>query len=560
MHNTDLISTIVISMVAAFAFGFIASRFRLPPLVGYLIAGIAVGPHTPGFVADSAIAQQLAEIGVILLMFGVGLHFSLKDLMSVRSIAVPGAVIQIVATTLIAMWVAHMFGWPLVAGIVYGLSLSVASTVVLLRALQERRLVTTERGRMAVGWLIVEDLVMVLALVMIPTLTPLLAPAGSAAAAGGADVEDIVRTIALTIAKVAAFFAVMLLIGRAVIPWILHRTAHSGSRELFRMAVLSIALGVAYASAQVFGVSFALGAFFAGVIMSESALSQQAAAETLPFRDAFAVLFFVSVGMLFNPFILVEQTIPVIATLLTILLANTASAILIVLAFGYPLSTALFLAVSLAQIGEFSFILASLGVGLKILPETGRDLILAGAILSILLNPLLFDLLDRLKPWLEKREGTTKAAAKIEEPVKLESTKLTGHTVLVGYGRVGRFLVDGLTARGEPLFVIEESLDRIKDLKARGIEAQHGNAVKLLDYANLPASKALLIAVPDGFEAGDVVEQARKTNPNLPIIARAYSDAEVSHLRHFGASFVILGDQQIAQEMLEQIPKGEAPA
>src|SRR6188474_1738090 len=395
-HDTPLISTIVVALALAWAFGALAHRLKAPPLVGYLLAGIAIGPFTPGFVADQGLANELSEIGVILLMFGVGLHFSLDDLLSVKAIAIPGAVVQIAFATALGMSFAWWLDWPIGAGIVFGLALSVASTVVLLRAMQERRLIETERGRIAVGWLIVEDLAMVLALVLLPALAPVFK-------GEGASLSALAWPVVITLGKVAAFVAVMLIVGKRVIPWILHYMAHTGSRELFRLSVLVIALGAAYAAAELFGVSFALGAFFAGMILSESALSQQAAQETLPLRDAFAVLFFVSVSMLFDPTILVREPIPVLVTVL-----------IIVLGFGYSTPTALTISASLAQIGEFSFILAGLGVSLALLPEQGRDLILAGAILSILLNPLFFAALDRLLAPRAKASDTLGEAATAE--------------------------------------------------------------------------------------------------------------------------------------------------
>jgi CPA2 family monovalent cation:H+ antiporter-2 len=401
-HYTPLISTIVVALVFAFALGALAQRLRISPLVGYLLAGVIIGPFTPGFIADQGIANDLAEIGIILLMFGVGLHFSLQDLLSVRAIAIPGAVVQIAAATALGMGLARLLGWSLGAGLVFGLALSVASTVVLLRAMQERRLIETERGRIAVGWLIVEDLAMVLTLVLLPALAPMLRDDAAA------NWTALALPVAFTLGKVAAFVAVMLIVGKRVIPWILHYVAHTGSRELFRLAVLAIALGVAFGAAMLFGVSFALGAFFAGMVMSESELSQRAASETMPLRDAFAVIFFVSVGMLVDPLIVIRDAVPLLATLLIIVLGKSVAAFVIVRLFRHPTSTALTISASLAQIGEFSFILAGLGVSLALLPERGRDLILAGAILSILLNPLCFALLDR---WLAKREARKPAAA-----------------------------------------------------------------------------------------------------------------------------------------------------
>jgi len=412
-HETPLITTIVAGLGLAFVFGAIAQRLRVSPLVGYLLAGVAVGPFTPGFVADPALAAELAEIGVILLMFGVGLHFSLNDLLSVRAIAVPGALVQIGAATLFGLGLALSMGWTVGAGLVFGLALSVASTVVLMRAIQQRRLMETERGRIAVGWLIVEDLAMVLALVLLPALAPVLGGSSIALASEPLAARfgfGLAGVLLLTFLKVGVFVGFMLIVGRRVVPWVLHYIARTGSRELFRLAVLAIALSVAFGAAKLFGVSFALGAFFAGMILSESALSQRAAEESLPLRDAFAVLFFVSVGMLFDPTTIVREPWPTAATLFIIVVGKSLAAFLIVLAFGRPIATALTISASLAQVGEFSFILAAFGVNLNLLPSQGRDLILAGAILSILVNPLVFAIVDRLSQWTESRFGSVAGA------------------------------------------------------------------------------------------------------------------------------------------------------
>ena len=552
-----LISTIVIALALAWVFGALAHRLRLPPLIGYLIAGVLIGPATPGFVADQTLASELAEIGVILLMFGVGLHFSLEQLLSVRAIAVPGAIAQILCATLLGMALGHWLGWSIGAGLVFGLALSVASTVVLLRALQERRLVETGRGRIAVGWLIVEDMVMVLTLVLLPAFAGVLGGKG----AGTTDLAGVATAAALTIGKIAAFVAIMLIVGKRLIPWVLHYMAHTGSRELFRLAVFVIALGAAFAAAELFGVSFALGAFFAGMILSESPLSQRAAEETLPLRDAFAVIFFVSVGMLFKPAILIEDPLAVLATLAIILLGKSLAAFAIIRVFRYPASTALLVSVSLAQIGEFSFILAGLGVDLGLLPERGRNLILAGAILSILLNPLLFAALDMLQAWREKAkaevtpvEPEDEGAAR--EPVR--QTTLTDHVVLVGHGRVGGVISEELAEKKVPFLVIESDDERLAELKAQGIESISGNAAdpEIIAAANLSAARCLLVAIPDAFEGGQVVEQARALNPRLNIVARAHSEAEVLHLEKHGASVVILGEHEIAHAMVELVSPG----
>lgn len=400
-HDVSLIATIAVGFALAFPFGYLAHWLRLPPLVGYLVAGVAMGRFAPGFVADSALTGQLAEIGVMLLMFGVGLHFSTRDLMAVRRIAIPGAIIQIVIATLIGTAMAKYWGWSLGAGLVLGLSLSVASTVVLLKALEERNGVSTPNGRIAIGWLIVEDLVMVLTLVLLPALAELLGGSRGAEAHNGQDL-GLLANLGLTLLKVSSFVVLVLLLGPRVMPWLLRQVARTGSRELFTLCVLAVALGIAFASARLFGVSFALGAFFAGVVLSESDLSHKAAANSLPLQDAFAVLFFVSVGMLVDPSILLAQPLRVLSVLLIIVLGKSFAALLIVLALGYPLSTALTVSASLAQIGEFSFILAGLGLTYHLLPPEGLSLILAGALFSISLNPMVFALTDLLVRWIHR--------------------------------------------------------------------------------------------------------------------------------------------------------------
>ena len=539
-HHTPLIGTIVAGLVVAFIFGAIAQRLRIPPIAGYLLAGVMLGPFTPGFVANGELAGELAELGVILLMFGVGLHFSLRDLLSVKNIAVPGAVVQIAAATLMGMGLAWMLGWDPLAAFVFGLSLSVASTVVLLRALQAQKLIETERGRIAVGWLIVEDLVMVLALVLLPVV------AGIATATEGQAGSAIAGTVAGVFLKVAGFVALMLIVGRRVIPFVLQWVVHTGSRELFRLAVLAIALGVAFGAAFVFDVSFALGAFFAGMILGETQLSRRAAEETLPLRDAFAVLFFVSVGMLFNPSVLTEQPLPLLATVAIIIVGKSLAAFAIVKAFGHPTRTALIVSVSLAQIGEFSFILAGLGASLQILPPEGRDLILAGAILSIFANPFLFALASKL------RGQPTANSADTTEEEALQRLR-EEHVILVGFGRVGRMLSQRLTAAGMPVVVIEEELDIARAAKALGLSVVRGNATddQVLRAAGIDHASKLLIAIPEGFEGGAIAERARRLSPDLTIIARAHSDAEVAHLERLGADQVVMGERETARQMFE---------
>ncbi|MEA1651737.1 YbaL family putative K(+) efflux transporter [Nitrospirillum sp. BR 11164] len=553
MHETPLIAIIVGGLGCAFVLGAIATRLRISPLVGYLLAGVILGPFTPGFVADQHLASQLAEIGVILLMFGVGLHFSLSDLMSVKLIAIPGALAQIGVATLMGMGLAHLMGWGLGAGLVFGLALSVASTVVLLRTLQERRLMETQGGKIAIGWLVVEDMAMVLALVLLPALGDLLGGMGTP------SWSQLSLTLALTLGKVALFVALMLVGGRRLIPWILHRVAQTGSRELFRLAVLAVALGVAFGAAELFGVSFALGAFFAGMTLAESPLAHEAAEELLPLRDAFAVLFFVSVGMLFDWHILIDHPLPLLGTLAIILVGKVAAAYVLVRAFRHSVPTALTIAGGLAQIGEFSFILAAFGVDLGLLPPTGQSLILAGAILSILLNPLVFIGLQRLAAQRQRKAAVTtgeaeaaEAAAKAKTFTAPEPTALTDHAIIIGYGRVGRLVGEALRNDGTPVLVVEEDTGILEQLRGAGQEVIAGNAAQpdVLAAANLDGARWLFVAVPNSFEAGQVVAQARKRNPQLDIIARAHTDAAVDHLRQHGASLVIMGEREIAQAML----------
>jgi CPA2 family monovalent cation:H+ antiporter-2 len=572
-HSSGLVTTIVGALVLAFVLGTLAHRLRISPLVGYLLAGVLVGPFTPGFVADQHLADELAEIGVVLLMFGVGLHFSLKDLLAVKAIAVPGAILQMSFGTLLGLGLARMLGWSLASGLVFGLALSVASTVVTLRALQERRLIETERGRIAVGWLVVEDFAMVLALVLLPAFAGLLGLGHEAGGgdqmtpSGVVDLPDILLTLAITLGKIVAFVALMLVVGRRVIPWLLHYVVHTGSRELFRLGVLVIALGVAYGAAALFGVSFALGAFFAGMVLSESPLSQQAAAESLPLRDAFAVLFFVSVGMLFDPRILLADPWPIIATFLIVTVGKSLPPFAIATIFRRPMSTAITMAASLAQIGEFSFILASLGVELHLLDEKARDFILAGAILSIMVNPFLFAGLDRLLPWFERREkkASTPAGEPAATRVELPMTQLTGHAVLIGYGRVGNLVGEALLKAGRPLLVIEDRPEIVSALKAKGVEVIAGNAASpaLARAANMAKARWLVVAIPNAFEAGEIVEQARAANPTLEILARAHSDAEIDYLKGFGADFIIMGEREIALAMIGHLlgpPAGDQAA
>jgi CPA2 family monovalent cation:H+ antiporter-2 len=542
----------------AFVFGMLAQRLRLSPLFGYLVAGSVVGPFTPGFVADTGIATQLSEIGVILLMFGVGLHFSIGDLWSVRRIVIPGAIFQILIATVLGMLLSWALGWDWGSGLIFGICLSVASTVVLLRALEERRLLETQRGRIAIGWLIVEDLITVLVLVMLPPLAGMLG--GHAEDAGSGSFEDIARTLGWTLAKVSVFIVLMLVVGRRVIPWILERTAAVGSRELFTLSVLAIALGVAFVSTAIFDVSFALGAFLAGVMLNGSRLSHEAANDSLPMRDAFAVLFFVAVGMLFDPHVLVEQPLAIAAAFLIITLGKSFGAWLIVRLFRYPNETALTIAVALAQIGEFSFILAGVGVAIGVLSEDARNLILASAMLSMIANPMLFVSLDR---WIARREARQAKLDKDREVgIEVDDTvpdrdaiPADNHIILVGYGKVGSRVARSLRATGTPLVLVDTDRDHCIEARKLGIPCIYGNAVsaEVLCDANLKTARILLIAISQALEAGPIIRIAREVNPDLAILARAHSDEEVAYLHKAGADATIMGESEIARSMCDSV-------
>jgi len=601
-HDTPLITTIVAALVLAYVFGAIANRLKMPPIVGYIIAGVAVGPHSPGFVADQTLASQLADLGVVLLMFGVGLNFSLSELLSVKAVAVPGALIRLVVATGMGIALGMAMGWPLMGGLVFGLALAVSSTVVTLKVLQDRHLVDSDRGRVAVGWLVVEDLAMVLALVLIPAFAgsqnPGAAADGAQTMAAESDAfvalaEQLLHThlvlwqvIAITIFKLLAFVGFMVVVGRRIIPFVLHTTAHTGSRELFRLAVLAIALGVAAGAAYLFGVSLALGAFFAGMILSESQLSQRAAQETLPLRDAFGVLFFVSVGMLFDPSIIVEDPLPVLGTLAIVIFGKSIVAFLLTLVFRRSVPAALTVSASLAQIGEFSFILAALGISLGVMPEEGRGLILAGAIISIILNPLIFWVSERIRPRLEARVATRRAEpelgpvvpdqpsavaapAPVEPEAVLEEvqlpTTLHDHVVLIGYGRVGSVVASELVRDNMRFLVIEDAEGRVVAARDAGLEVIVGNAAtrETLNLANVAGARCAIIAIPNAFEAGQATEQCRKLNPGLKIIARAHADEEVAYLERLGADQVIMGEREIGLGMVAWLTgesRHEAPA
>ena len=568
-HHTSLIALLVAGFVLAFIFGALANRLKLSPLIGYLMAGIIAGPFTPGFVADVDLASQLAEVGVILLMFGVGLHFSLKDLLSVRAIALPGAAAQITVATLLGWAMGEYLGWSHGASIVFGLSLSVASTVVLLRALEDRRLVETRRGRIAVGWLIVEDIATVLALVLLPALAPLLggeaAPeltagaaveiASAAAEATGAEAAPggapgIATVLLVTLLKLAAFVAFMLVVGRRVVPWVLERVAGTGSRELFTLAVLAIAMGLAFGSTALFDVSFALGAFFAGMLLAESEFGHKAAQDSLPLRDAFAVLFFVAVGMLFDPSVIIEHPQEVVGTVLIIIVGKSLAAWAIVRAFGHPEETARTIAVSLAQIGEFSFILAALGVSLEILPPTGRDLILAGALISILANPFLFS-------WLDSWQARRAARVERDKPAEPDvvAIDIQDHAIVVGYGRVGAQLALLLRERSVPVVIVEDDAHLVEDAREAGFPAIRGNVanVRVMQEAAPERAALAVFAIPHALEAGETIERLKAVNPDITVLARAHSDGEVQHLITHGADGAVMAERELAYSLAEMV-------
>jgi CPA2 family monovalent cation:H+ antiporter-2 len=554
MHaELSLISLLAIGFGMALLLGFLAVKLRLPAIVGYLVAGVLIGPATPGFVADVELAHQLAEIGVMLLMFGVGLHFSLEDLLAVRRIAVPGALVQIAVATALGTAVARFWGWPLGAGLVFGISLSVASTVVLLKALEGRGELSTLNGRIAVGWLVVEDLITVIVLVLLPALAGWLGGSGGSA-------SDLAVALVSTLGQVGVFFLVMMVGGRRLVPWLLWQVAKTGSRELFTLCVVATAVGVAYASSEVFGVSFALGAFFAGVVLRESSLSHRAAEESLPLRDAFSVLFFVSVGMLFDPTILIEEPVAVLVTVAIVMIGKSVAAFLIVLAFRYTMNTALTVSASLAQIGEFSFILAGMGVSLGLLPEKGQDLILAAAIVSIAANHLVFAAIEPTQSWIRKHP---KFANQLDRPLdplaalplEVGEAELTGHVVLVGYGRVGRRIGEAMMTNRTRFVVAERNREVVESLRASGVHAVKGDASDpvVLAQTHVMRARLLVVATPDTFAARKMMETARILNPRIQVVVRTHSEEEADLLRRERADEVFMGEHVLAEGMIRSV-------
>lgn len=557
IQDTPLVTTIVVGLCLAFLFGILANRLRISPLVGYLLAGVIVGPHTGGFKVDSHLINQLAEIGIILLMFGVGLHFSFKDLLSVKTIAIPGAIVQMTVATVLGLCFGLIMGWGIGGGIVFGLALSTASTVVLLRSLQERHLIETERGRIAVGWLIVEDLAMVLALVLIPALSTTLGGHSQTQSHlfGYLSQLGLFATILLTIAKVILFVILMLIVGQRVIPWLLKISAQSGSRELFRLSVLAVALGVAFFSAHLFGVSIALGAFFAGMIMSGSELSQRATEETLPLRDAFAVLFFVSVGMLFDPSKVLTAFFPLLVTLFIVIGGKSVAAYFIVRLFHRPYATALTIGAGLAQIGEFSFILAGLGSALGIINDEARDLIVGSAILSILLNPLVCFAADKIRVRLETKNNENTVVDIVDDDANLLKTEKSDHVIIVGYGDIGKKIADALETQQIPFVIIDNNSLAVKNAGEHKREAILGSAANddVLEAANIDKARQLAISLRSSIDVGQVITEVRKLSEKINIVAHALTDIETTHLKDMGASAIVTDDEEIAKGMLKHL-------
>jgi K+:H+ antiporter len=555
-HSLALITTIAAGFGLALVFGFFAERIKIPALVGYLLAGIVLGPAIPGIEADVEIATELAEIGVMLLMFGVGLHFSLNDLLAVKRVALPGAVVQMGVATALGMVLASWWGWSFGAGLVFGLSLSCASTVVLLKALESRGFLETMNGRIAVGWLVVEDLATVLVLVLLPSFADILG--GTAETAN--KVTPLWLTIGVTLLQVTAFIALMLIVGRRVLPWLLWQIAQTGSRELFTLAIVTSAISIAYVAAELFSVSFALGAFFAGTVMRESKFSRRAAEESLPLRDAFAVLFFVSVGMLFDPTVLVEEPIRVLGVVAIIIVGKSIAAMLLVLMLRYPLNTALTVAASLGQIGEFSFILAGLGLSLGLMPAEGFSLVLAGALISIAFNPVAFAAIVPVSNWVTRHSELARRFERRDDPfaelpMSTERKFLEGQVVLVGYGRVGRRIANALNEKGIPYIVAEQNREQVEDLRQQGVAAVSGNAAEpsVLIQAHIANAAMLVIAVSDPINVRQMADTARTLNPSIEIVLRTNNEDESKLLRKDDVGVVFFGKEELANGMINHV-------
>lgn len=561
-HNISLITTIATAFSMALVFGFIAERIKLPALVGYLVAGVLIGPATPGFVADVHIASQLSEIGIMLLMFGVGLHFSPDDLLAVKRIVVPGAVVQMAVTTVLGMFMAWWWDWSVGGMLIFGLSLACASTVVVLKSLEARGLLDSMNGRIAVGWLVVQDLVTVLVLVLLPPLAGILGGPPALVA----ETRPLWVTVGQTLLQVSAFIALMLIVGRRALPWLLWQVARTGSRELFTLSVIATAIGIAYGASALFSVSFALGAFFAGTVMRESEFSHRAAQESLPLRDAFSVLFFVSVGMVVDPMVLIDQPLRVLGLVLIIVFGNSLAALALVVALRYPLNTALTVAASLGQIGEFSIILAGLGLSLGLLPAEGLSLVLAGVLISIALNSFLFAAVEPLRRWVLQHSALARRLEQRQDPyaelpMSTERKYLEGQVVLVGYGRVGHRIAEALAARGIPYVVAEQNRELVEQLRKNGIPAVSGSAAdpEVLIQAHIANASMLVIATPDPLGVRHMADTARALNPNIEIVLRTHSESESELLRNDSIGTVFFGEEELARGMTGHILERFAP-
>ncbi|MBN6537048.1 sodium:proton antiporter [Acinetobacter pittii] len=554
-HDVDLIILLAVGFGVALIFGYIAARLRLPPLIGYLIAGIIISPNTPGIEADIHLANQLAELGVMFLMFGVGMHFSLKDLLLVRRIALPGAILQIAVATLLGIGVSMLWGWSLGSALVFGLSLSCASTVVLLKALGDRGLLDSVNGKIAVGWLLVEDLVMVLVLVLLPATAVLLGGKAPAGADG-----NIWLTLGITLLKVIGFIAFMLIVGKRVVPIIMQFVARLGSRELFTLTVVAAAVSIAYGSYAIFGVSMALGAFFAGMVVKESDFSHRAEEETLPLREIFSILFFVSVGMLFDPHILVESPLHILAVIAIIMVGKTLAAMALVLFFRYPINTALTVGASLAQIGEFSFILATLGVSLGLLSLEAQNLILAGALFSITLNSFIFSAIEPVQRWIRERSHLARLLERSGDPLamlpdEVDQAYLRDQVVIVGYGGVGRRITENLINENIKVVIAEENREIVEKLRNANIAAVSGVATEpsVLIQAHIMHARLLVISPMDILDIHRIVAIAKQLNPQIQVLICAESKEEAAVIRDENIGEVFYAKEEMAKNMSHHI-------
>ena len=556
-HDVELIILLAVGFGLALLFGYIAARLRLPPLIGYLVAGILISPNTPGVVGDIHLANQLAELGVMFLMFGVGMHFSLNDLMQVKRIALPGAILQITVATLLGIGVSMMWGWSFGSALVFGLSLSCASTVVLLKALGDRGLLDSVNCKIAVGWLLVEDLVIVLVLVLLPATAVLL---GGQALAGSAADENIWLTLGITLLKVTGFIAFMLIVGKRLVPWIMQVVARLGSRELFTLTVVAAAVSIAFGAYKVFGVSMALGAFFAGMVVKESDFSHRAEEETLPLREIFSILFFVSVGMLFDPRILLEEPLHVLAVVGIIMIGKTIAAMALVLFFRYPINTALTVGASLAQIGEFSFILATLGVSLQLLSLEGQNLILAGALISITLNTFLFSAIEPVQHWIRERSHLARLLERSGDPLamlpdEVSQDYLRDQVVIIGHGEVGRRITKNLMAENIKVVIAEENREIVENLREKGIAAVSGVATEpgVLIQAHIQHARLLVISPMDIIDIHKIVDIATTLNPQIQVLICAESKEEAEVIRRDNIGEVYFAKEEMAKNMSNHI-------